>query len=369
MTYCVGILVDDGLVMIADTRTNAGVDNIATFRKLHLFEVPGERVITLATAGNLSASQSVLSLLSDGIEDPDTGEVETLLTVPSMYRAAQLVGRVIRQVYAVDGAEMEKRSMSFDVTMLLGGQIGQGAMRLYQVYSAGNAIEATQDTPFLQIGEPKYGKPILDRAADPVGDLVIARVCRLDVAAQAVEAELLRLAELILEELHRRHGADRVRIVVLVEGGSQVERLPVEVERTVAGLDGAEAEMVADRVQHLAVAGEFQADPVQVRLVRRPGMHVADCEFERHAGDADLGLVRLVEDHLARRIADLDADLRLGGERPGEEHPRRDDTAIALGNQADAGHVIADATLEVHRLPDSGQRAVPGSKNALETRG
>jgi len=164
MTYCVGILLRDGLVMIADTRTNAGVDNIATFRKLHLFEKPGERIIMLATAGNLSASQSVLSLLSDGIENPETGEIETLLTVPGMFKAAQLVGRAIRRVYAIDGAEMEKRSMTFDVTMLLGGQIGDGQMRLYQVYAAGNAIEATLDTPFLQIGEPKYGKPILDRA-------------------------------------------------------------------------------------------------------------------------------------------------------------------------------------------------------------
>ncbi|WP_134500450.1 peptidase [Microvirga pakistanensis] len=164
MTYCVGILVRDGLVMIADTRTNAGVDNIATFRKLHMFEKPGERLVTLATAGNLSVSQSVMSLLSDGIEDPDTGERETLMTVPSMFKAAQLVGRAIRQVYAIDGMEMEKRSMPFDVTMLLGGQIRQGQMRLYQVYAAGNAIEATLDTPFLQIGEPKYGKPILDRA-------------------------------------------------------------------------------------------------------------------------------------------------------------------------------------------------------------
>ena len=183
MTYCVGILVRDGLVMIADTRTNAGVDNIATFRKLHLFEVPGERVITLATAGNLSGSQSVMSLLADGIEDPETGQVETLLTVPTMFRAAGLVGRAIRRVYAIDGAEMEKRSMSFEVTMLLGGQIGGqagvgqagfGPMRLYQIYSAGNAIEATLDTPFLQIGEPKYGKPILDRAIAHTTSLVEA---------------------------------------------------------------------------------------------------------------------------------------------------------------------------------------------------
>jgi putative proteasome-type protease len=174
MTYCVGILVRDGLVMIADTRTNAGVDNIATFRKLHLFEKPGERVITLATAGNLSASQSVLSLLTEGLENPETGAVETLLTVPSMFKAAQLVGRAIRHVYEMDGVEIEKRQMTFDVTMLLGGQIGPSQMRLYQVYSAGNAIEATIDTPFLQIGEPKYGKPILDRAISHGTSLVEA---------------------------------------------------------------------------------------------------------------------------------------------------------------------------------------------------
>ena len=174
MTYCVGILVSEGLVMIADTRTNAGVDNIAVFRKLHVFENPGERVITVATAGNLSISQSVLASLSEGIEDPQTGERETLLNVPTMVRAVRLVGGAIRQVYAADGADMERRNMSFDVTLLLGGQIGDGAMRLYQLYSEGNAIEATEDTPFLQIGEPKYGKPILDRAVSHDIDLVEA---------------------------------------------------------------------------------------------------------------------------------------------------------------------------------------------------
>jgi putative proteasome-type protease len=174
MTYCVGILVSEGLVMIADTRTNAGVDNIAVFRKLHVFETPGERVITLAAAGNLSISQSVLAVLSEGIEDPQTGERETLLSVPTMVQAARLVGRAIRQVYAADGADMERRNMSFDVTLLLGGQIAGGGMRLYQLYAEGNAIEATEDTPFLQIGEPKYGKPILDRAISHDIDLVEA---------------------------------------------------------------------------------------------------------------------------------------------------------------------------------------------------
>src|SRR4051812_28605906 len=115
MTYCVGILVNEGLVMIADTRTNAGVDNIATFRKLHVFAVPGDRVIALSTAGNLSISQTAFSLLTEGIEDPETGRMETLLTVPTMSKAAHLVGNALRQVYAIDGVEMEKHGMSFDV--------------------------------------------------------------------------------------------------------------------------------------------------------------------------------------------------------------------------------------------------------------
>ncbi|MGQ4274233.1 peptidase [Terrihabitans sp. B22-R8] len=164
MTYCVGILVDDGVVMIADTRTNAGIDNIATFRKLHVFEVPGERAIGLATSGNLSVSQSVLSLLHEGLANPETGQVETLLNVTSMFGAAHLIGRAIRKVYALDGEALEEHGLHFDMKVLLGGQIGHGPMRLFHIYSEGNAIEATVDTPFMQIGEPKYGKPILDRA-------------------------------------------------------------------------------------------------------------------------------------------------------------------------------------------------------------
>lgn len=164
MTYCVGILVSDGLVMIADTRTNAGIDNIATFRKLHLFEVPGDRVIGVATSGNLSISQSVLSLVNDGLLNPETGQVDTLLTVPSMVSAAHLIGRAIRKVYEIDGAALEEHGLSFDMKVLLGGQIGDAPLRLFHLYSEGNSIEATADTPYLQIGEPKYGKPILDRA-------------------------------------------------------------------------------------------------------------------------------------------------------------------------------------------------------------
>jgi putative proteasome-type protease len=164
MTYCTGILVDQGLVMIADTRTNAGLDNVSTFRKLHTTIVPGERVLALATAGNLSVSQSVCSLLHEGLENPATGEVETLEKSPTMFRAAQLVGRAIRHVRATDGKGLEEARLPFDVSFLFGGQIRGGPMRLYMVYAAGNFIECGQDAPFLQIGEHKYGKPILDRA-------------------------------------------------------------------------------------------------------------------------------------------------------------------------------------------------------------
>jgi putative proteasome-type protease len=164
MTYCTGILVDQGLVMIADTRTNAGLDNVSTFRKLHTTIVPGERVLALATAGNLSVSQSVCRLLHEGLENPATGEVETLEKAPTMFRAAQLVGRAIRYVRATDGKGLEEARLPFDVSFLFGGQIRGGPMRLYMVYAAGNFIECGQDAPFLQIGEHKYGKPILDRA-------------------------------------------------------------------------------------------------------------------------------------------------------------------------------------------------------------
>ncbi|MCE1237590.1 MAG: peptidase [Hyphomicrobiales bacterium] len=164
MTYCVGILVREGLVMIADTRTNAGLDNIATFRKLNVFERPGDRIVTLATAGNLAISQAVVSFLTEGLENSETGETDTIWNQTSMFRCAQFVGRAVREVYRLDGRMMENKNLGFDVTMLLGGQIGSGRLRLFMIYAAGNFIEATTDTPYLQIGEHKYGKPILDRA-------------------------------------------------------------------------------------------------------------------------------------------------------------------------------------------------------------
>jgi putative proteasome-type protease len=163
MTYCCGILVRDGLVMIADTRTNAGLDNVSTFRKLHIFKEPG-RILAVASAGNLAISQSVLSTLSEGLDNPATGERETLLNAPTMFQAAQRIGRAIRHINATEGEALESEDINFNVSFLFGGQIKGERMRLFMIYPAGNFIECTTDTPYLQIGEHKYGKPVLDRA-------------------------------------------------------------------------------------------------------------------------------------------------------------------------------------------------------------
>lgn len=163
MTYCVALALDGGLVMLSDTRTNAGVDRIATFGKLFVTERPGDRLIALMTAGNLAVTQSVLALLEEGVELD--GEQQTLSNVGDMFRAARLIGVALRRVYKSDGAALEEHGIGFDASIVLGGQIGQERPRLFQIYAAGNFIEATADTPYLQLGEHKYGKPILDRVA------------------------------------------------------------------------------------------------------------------------------------------------------------------------------------------------------------
>jgi putative proteasome-type protease len=163
MTYCVGLLLKDGLVMVGDTRTNAGVDNIATFRKLQVFERPGDRVIALATAGNLAVTQAVVSHVLEGLPGAD-GEMRSIETVPSMFEMAQFVGAAVRHVAERDASALKADGGQFDCSFLVGGQIGERRLRLFMVYRAGNFLEATEDTPYLQIGEHKYGKPILDRS-------------------------------------------------------------------------------------------------------------------------------------------------------------------------------------------------------------
>ena len=172
MTYCVGLLLDDGLVMLADTRTNAGFDNISCFSKLQKFHVPGDRLMVAMSAGNLAVTQAVLNMVQDGLPDPETGKVETIFTVSTMVAAAALVAEAVRRVYRTHGEAMKQQDVSFDCSILLGGQIAGRTLRLFHVYAAGNYIEATSDTPYLQIGEHKYGKPILDRAVTSRTSLV-----------------------------------------------------------------------------------------------------------------------------------------------------------------------------------------------------
>lgn len=165
MTYCVGLFLREGLVLVSDTRTSAGVDNIAVYNKMHVFERPGERVIVAMTSGNLAVTQHVMSLIEDGLEDPETHRTETIYTVPSILKAAQLMGAAIRKVHEYDGEALREQHVHFDISVILAGQVQGGPMKLIHIYSAGNFIQATADTPFMQIGETKYGKPILDRSA------------------------------------------------------------------------------------------------------------------------------------------------------------------------------------------------------------
>lgn len=168
MTYCVGMLMKDGFVLAADTRTNAGLDNIATFKKLYSWAQPGKRVFALATSGNLATTQGVVSLLTEGtLSLRKRGAIDNLFTAKTMFQAAQIVGRAVRDVQRTDEGQLFRSEDTFSASFLFAGQIGTERPRLFQVYSAGNFIEATNDTPFLQIGEHKYGKPILDRVSDP----------------------------------------------------------------------------------------------------------------------------------------------------------------------------------------------------------
>ncbi|QPH53550.1 peptidase [Pontivivens ytuae] len=162
MTYCVALKLKDGIICLSDTRTNAGVDNISKYKKMFTWEQPGDRVICMMTAGNLAITQAVISLLDENIERAEDG-IETLYTAPTMFRVAEIVGDAMRIVMGRYGPGLSSAGESSASSIVVAGQRAGGAMRLFQVYSAGNFIEATEDTPYFQIGEHKYGKPILDR--------------------------------------------------------------------------------------------------------------------------------------------------------------------------------------------------------------
>ena len=166
MTYCIGLRLDRGLIFMSDTRTNAGVDNISSFRKMYTWEKPGDRLITLLSAGNLATTQTVVSMIEEHTKA--AGErAPGIYEAPSMFQVARLIGETVRSVirHSSDGGLQSEAS--FGATFIVGGQIAGGEMRMFLIYPEGNFIEATDDNPFFQIGEHKYGKPILVRAYDP----------------------------------------------------------------------------------------------------------------------------------------------------------------------------------------------------------
>lgn len=175
MTYCVGMRLNAGLVFLSDSRTNAGVDQISTFRKMTVFENPGERLLVLMSAGNLAITQAVRQIVTERTVHTE----HNVWTVESMVDAVRVVGDAVREVFARDGAGLKAAGIEFNCSFIFGGQIKGERMRLFQVYSAGNYIEATPENPYFQIGEAKYGKPIIDRVVSPSTPLDEAAKCAL----------------------------------------------------------------------------------------------------------------------------------------------------------------------------------------------
>ena len=191
MTYCVGIKLNAGLVFLSDSRTNAGVDHISTFRKMIVYERPGDRFMVLLSAGNLSISQSVREILQvEQLKNHEGGDPITIWNAKSMFDAARVLGQAVRRVYDRDAESLKHAGVEFNVSLIFGGQIQGEGMRLFNVYSAGNFIEATAESPYFQIGESKYGKPVLDRVITPDTPLAEAAKCALVSMDSTIKSNL-----------------------------------------------------------------------------------------------------------------------------------------------------------------------------------
>jgi len=262
MTYCVAIKLNAGLVFLADSRTNAGIDQISSFRKLMIYERPGERFMVLLSAGNLSISQSVREVLqTTQIRDPEQpGEPVTIWNAGSLYDAARVVGHAVRSVHERDGEALRQAGVDFNVSLIFGGQVRGEHMRLFQVYSAGNFIEATDETPFFQVGESKYGKPVLDRILTPGTSLEDAAKCALVSMDSTLKSNLsvgLPL-DMVLYE-NNRYQSDKI---VCIDESNPYFRL-------LHGRWGAEIRKAFDSIE----SPRWQAGPDQ------PALQAADCRY------------------------------------------------------------------------------------------
>jgi putative proteasome-type protease len=199
MTYCVGMLLDAGLVFLSDSRTNAGVDQISTFRKVTIFEKPGERVMVLMSTGNLAISQAMIGI----VREQNAESEANILKAPNMFEAAREIGEALREVHRRDGEALKEHSIEFNASFIFGGQIGTEPPRLFCIYAAGNFIEASVDTPYFQIGESKYGKPILDRVITRSSSLAQAAKCALISMDSTIRSNLSVGLPLDLISVHR----------------------------------------------------------------------------------------------------------------------------------------------------------------------
>ena len=190
MTYCVGLLIDAGIVCLSDTRTNAGLDNIAVYRKMFVFEEPGERAIVIMTAGSLSVTQTTLARIEEAATDMEPSQETSIMLAPTILQVAQIIGRTLADVTHEIRARVGQSQVDTGASFIVAGQRAGGDMRMFLIYPEGNFIEATEDTPFLQIGEHKYGKPILDRVISRDTSLVDAKKAALLSMASTLRSNL-----------------------------------------------------------------------------------------------------------------------------------------------------------------------------------
>jgi putative proteasome-type protease len=175
MTYCVGVLLDAGMVFASDSRTNAGVDHVSSFRKMTVYERPGDRLVVIMTSGNLSVTQNAINLLEQAAKRGDGSP--SVWNAASLFDVATLLGDALREVKRRDAAYLTQNNIDASANFIIGGQVKGEPQRLFMLYQEGNFIEATPDTPFFQIGETKYGKPIIDRVVKRSTSVIDATKC------------------------------------------------------------------------------------------------------------------------------------------------------------------------------------------------
>ena len=265
MTYCVGMRLEAGLVFLADSRTNAGIDQVSTARKLSVFENPGERMMVLMTAGNLSISQAVRQTISSYVSQDGT----TIWTAPTMYEAARIVGEAVRSVHKEDAAKLTEFGVDFNISLIFGGQIGAERCRLFYIYSAGNFIESHDENPYFQIGEAKYGKPILDRVITPQTSLDDAAKCALVSMDSTLRSNVA--VGLPLDLLVYENGSLAVTRFVTIDEQNQYFRLlrttwGQQLKAVFEGIDAPVWDAAPDIKENVLSSANMHSRPVRVQL-------------------------------------------------------------------------------------------------------